>query len=325
MIEILTSGATNTVQDRGRAGFLLSGVCAGGAMDTIGYAAANALVGNSADAAVIEISLFPFRARFLADMTFALVGATCDVTLDGRPLPPCWAARARQGQALRVGPPKRGARLYLALEGGVDVPEVLDSRSTDLKSKFGGLEGRGLVRGDKLKTMRNSIAPAKVGPWGLGCSPYGDTALPSPGGPATAVRVIVAAEFEAFTPTARDSFFQTEWLVATDANRMGYRLSGPELRTTDAMNLFSHGIVPGTIQVPPSGQPIVQLADANTCGGYPKIATVIQADLWKLAQSPVNGKIRFVRCDLMGAHDLFRQQVASIDQLRRAISWAIAA
>lgn len=294
MIEILSTGLSNTVQDAGRPGYFDAGVSLCGVMDRPAFAAANALLGSDPNAAGIELALFPFRLRFHADTRFALTGAAGPAALDGEALPPWWSREAKAGQVLRLEPRVNGARAYLAFAGGIDVVPVLGSRATDAKGGFGGLEGRGLNRGDRLALLpapaaKNRKAPAHA----LGAVP----SWLGEGEPWRAVRVLPAAEYGAFTPEARDTFFGTDWLVSADANRMGYRLEGPKLALTAPLELFSHGLMPGTVQVPASGLPIVQMADANTCGGYPKIATVIEADLWKLAQAPVGAKIRFVETD----------------------------
>lgn len=282
MIEILTTGAANTVQDPGRFGHLNIGVSRCGAMDRMALATGNALLGNGPEAAGLEIAIFPFRLSFLADVDFAVTGADCRATLDGKALPPFWAASAKGGQVLALSPPLAGARAYIAFAGGIDVPEILGSRSTDLKGGFGGHQGRGLKRGDRLATLEPG--PRKLPPSGLGALPHSAD---------TNVRVIPGAEFETFTAEAIEAFFAAQWVIYNASDRMGYRLSGPQLALRCRTELLSHGILPGAVQVPSSGQPIIQLADANTCGGYPKIAHVIEPDLWKLAQAPLGSALRF--------------------------------
>ncbi|CAE6881233.1 MULTISPECIES: biotin-dependent carboxyltransferase family protein [Paraburkholderia] len=300
MIEILSNGAPNLIQDMGRRGHLGIGVSRGGAMDTVALSHANALVRNDAGAAAIEISLFPFRARFLADTQFSVTGADCVVRLDEEVMAPWWSRQARAGQTLLVERPRRGARAYVAFKGGIDVKPVMGSRSTDLKGAFGGYEGRGLRRGDILKL--NEREGALISNAGLGIVPKDlPTFWQELSSGLVAVRAIPAAEYELFTDDARQVFVRTDYEITPDANRVGYRLKGASLPLRRPLELLSHGIVAGTVQVPPSGQPIIQLAEANTCGGYPKIATVIEADLWKLAQAPIGCRIRFVLTDVASA------------------------
>lgn len=316
MIEILTTGMLNTVQDRGRRGWLDIGVGHGGAMDRLALDMGNALLGNPPDAAGIEVVIFPFRLRFGADAIFAVTGADCAATLDGVPLPPDWRQGARAGQVLALAPPRRGARGYVTFAGGIDVPEVLGARATDLKNGFGGLEGRGLRRGDRLALGADG-RPLGRGPMngGVGFGALRGDPLPAPGA-RVELRVIPAAEHACFTRAAHALFRDSDWEVTAEANRMGYRLAGPALALERPLELLSHGILPGVVQVPPSGQPIVQLADANTCGGYPKIAAVIAPDLWRIAQAPVGARLRFVETSRAAARDTMRAEAALLADLR---------
>jgi 5-oxoprolinase (ATP-hydrolysing) subunit C len=294
MIEVLAAGALTTVQDRGRYGCLRWGVGTAGAMDGVALAAGNILLGNAQDCAAVEVQIFPFRVRFHEDCSFALTGADCGARLDDLPLMPWSAHNARAGQELMLGPPLPGpartSRAYLCLPGGVDVPIVLNSRSTQLRGAFGGLEGRALRRGDSLR----AAAPSAGRTSGvLGLLPP-EIALPLRRDGCPAVRVLPAAEYSGYTEASRAAFWRNEWKVTPHSDRYGYRLAGEALQPVTAMEMRSHGIVPGVIQVPPDGQPIVQMRDAQPTGGYPKIGTVIEADLWRLGQAPIGGRIRFV-------------------------------
>ncbi|ANJ72410.1 biotin-dependent carboxyltransferase family protein [Ralstonia insidiosa] len=319
MIEILTNGAPNVIQDLGRPGTMALGVSRNGAMDTLAISLANALIGNEASAAAIEVCLFPFRARFETDTEFAVTGADCTVRLDGELVAPWWARSARAGQSLSIERPKHGARAYVALRGGIDVEPVLGSRSTDLKAGFGGLGGRGLRRGDTLKL--NAVQSRDQRATDLGVVPRDVPALwQELASGCVTVRTLPAAEYGLFTSEARHAFEHADYEVTPDANRVGYRLAGPCLPLVAPVELLSHGIVPGTVQVPPSGQPIVQLADANTCGGYPKIATIIEADLWRLAQAPIGCRIRFSMTDIDSALSALRTQREEQAKLRRTLA-----
>jgi biotin-dependent carboxylase-like uncharacterized protein len=290
MIEILSTGLPNTIQDLGRPGHLAQGISHGGAMDKEALTVANQLLGNPPAAAGIEVALFPFRLRANVETAIAVTGADCAVSVGERAYPSWWAMPIRAGETLRIDAPRAGARSYVAFAGGIDVPVVIGARATDVKVGFGGLEGRGLKRGDRL---RLGPAPCALALGGLGAALDERRSTGNGSDAPITVRTLPAAEHAAFTPQARTLFCQSDWTITTDANRMGYRLSGATLDLISPLELLSHGIVPGTVQVPPSGQPIIQLADANTCGGYPKIATVIEADLWRLAQAPVGARLRF--------------------------------
>ncbi|TKC87945.1 biotin-dependent carboxyltransferase family protein [Trinickia terrae] len=318
MIEVLSSAALATVQDHGREGYLRYGVGTAGAMDRLALAVGNLLLGNPDDAAGIEIPMFPFRIRFLEDLDFALTGADCAARLGDKPVLPWWTTRAKKGDVLTVGVPANGMRCYLSLAGGVDVPVVLGSRSTQLRGQFGGFEGRQLQKGDVVKAAglagRHGHDAAEQGQGaGFGAVPP-EHALPAPqctpsAQPGdTVVRVLPAAEYDCYRAESIDAFWREGWKVTPQSDRYGYRLAGPALEPVRPIEKRSHGIVPGVIQVPHSGQPIIQLRDAQPSGGYPKIGTVIEADLWRLAQARIGTRIRFVQTT-------YREAVAALEEL----------
>jgi biotin-dependent carboxylase-like uncharacterized protein len=294
MIEILSAGALATVQDLGRTGELKVGVGVSGAMDPLALVAGNILVGNEDGAAGIEIPVFPFIMCFLRSTVFAVTGADCAPTLDGDCVLPWWAQRAKAGQTLKLSiPPSaswRASRAYLCVAGGIDVPMVLGSRSTQLRGAFGGHEGRPLRDGDLLSTADHPGAAD-----GFGLVPPGlDLPFEVDGVPA--VRVLPAAEYEDFSPSSLEALWSCAWKISAQSDRYGYRLLGDELKPMRPLELSSHGIVPGVIQVPHGGQPIIQMRDAQPSGGYPKIGTVIEADLWRLGQAPIGSRVRFALC-----------------------------
>ncbi len=325
MIEIVSAGALCTVQDLGRTAYRRYGVGTAGAMDQLALAAGNLLVDNPLDAAGLEIPVLPFAVRFQDDLSITVTGADCTIELDGKPLLPWWKHRARAGQVLTLGSDgcgfTSGARSYLLVAGGVDVPEVLGSRSTQLRGRFGGHQGRALINGDVLK------AGVLTGASKLPCEGYGlvppVVALPASAyyqanshatSPVTAVRVLPAAEYSAFDDVAIHCFWQTDWKISAQSDRYGYRLAGPALSMKTALETRSHGVVPGVIQVPPGGPPIIQMRDAQPSGGYPKMGTVIEADLWRLAQAPAGSRIRFVETTYTGALEASR---CASDYLRK--------
>lgn len=318
MIEILSSGALNLVQDLGRPAHIGIGVSGGGAMDAPALALANAMAGNEASAAGIEVSIFPFRIRFLQPAAFACTGAFTTLQRPQRNLSSWWAGHADAGEVVTIAAPHLGSRAYLALAGGIDVPSVLGSRSTDLKSGFGGYQGRGLRKGDRLALGGGARSDA-LRPFGIAPPSRVDFARQLAAGTAT-IRVLPAAEYEQFTADARKAFGATGYRLTPDCNRQGYRLEGAALKTKRPLELLSHGIVPGTVQVPPSGQPILQLAEANTCGGYPKIATIIEPDLWRVAQLRPGQAIRFVVVDHEAALAACRAHENEQARLREAVA-----
>lgn len=315
MIEILTGSSLNTIQDFGRPHAMAMGVAQGGAMDRLALSHGNLLLDNPVDAAGIEIVFFPFRVRFHAETSFAVTGAACPATLDDLKLPRDWAIIARPGQTLTLRAPEQGARAYLTLRGGLDVPPVLGARSTDLKGGFGGLEGRALQKGDRLSCLAASTLCLPAAGYGL------TRPCPLPHADGTRIRVLPAAEHEVFTPESLKTFHAASWTLTPSANRMGYRLEGQNaLKLSRPLSLFSHGILPGTVQVPPAGQPIIQMMDANTCGGYPKIATVIAPDLRLLSQTVVGAPVHFETITRDEAVQIIRQEAADLKRLATEIA-----
>jgi len=311
VIEILSSSALATVQDLGRAGALRWGVGTSGAMDPLALAAGNLLLGNEEGAAGIEVPVFPFRVRFTADCAFAVTGADCAARLDDVPLLPWWTHEARAGQVLQLGVPRqdgswRASRAYLCLAGGIDVPQVLGSRSTQLRGAFGGLAGRALRQGDALCAGRPGAGQRVTG---FGLVPPA-LMLPLQAGGMPAMRVLPAGEYQCYTEASRAAFWSEPWKITPQSDRYGYRLAGTPLEPVKPIEMRSHGIVPGVIQVPAGGQPIIQMCDAQPSGGYPKIGTVIEADRWRLGQAPIGSHIRFVETS-------WDEAVAALEQTRR--------
>lgn len=311
---MVVSGGLNTVQDRGRFGCRRYGVGTSGVMDPLALEVGNALLGNTGDEAALEVQTFPFSVRFERAASFSVTGADCGAVLDGRPLPPWWATRARPNQLLELGRPRSGARAYLCVAGGIDVPLVLGSRSTYMRSGFGGHEGRALRPSDALGVLP---VPARLLPE-LGAEPA-SVALPGAAvaGGAVPLRAIAAGEHELFPAEARERFWGTNWRISAQSDRGGYRLSGPKLLLAAPLEMRSYGVVPGTVQVPAGGEPIIQLSDANTAGGYPKMAGVIEADLWRLGQVGPGGRVRFVQVSHIEAVEAMRPVERYLASVRR--------
>lgn len=295
MIEVVMLPPLASIQDAGRDGYWAHGLGRAGATNLRAHRLANLMLGNRDGAATLEIPLTPARFRFTLAGAFALAGAACGARLDGRPLPRCWAGVAPAGAKLTLGAAQEGGGVYLALPGGIDVPEVLGSRSTQLRESFGGLDGRVLAPGDSLAAIGD--AP-RLPAAGL------SLALPAPerdAAGAVLVRALPSTELAEFSLSSRDAFWSTPYAVTAQSNRQGFRLEGAVLERETGGELRSHGIVPGIVQVPNGGQPIIQLADSATMGGYPKIAAVIEADLWRVASCRPGDRLRFIEVDLAGA------------------------
>ena len=317
MIEVVAPGMLTTIQDLGRTGHRASGVGPGGAVDTLSHRVANRLVGNPDDAAALEITLLGPRLVFPAEAWVAITGAMRGAvvgTADGEATEvpaghPIWVPA---GATLTCGPcAPHGCRSTLAVAGGLDVPAVLGGRGTDLRSGFGGFQGRALLAGDRIAVGASrrkppadrhrvvvvpQTAPPELTPWPNGSPANG--AAPPP------IRVLRGPEFEAFSEKSREGLFTSTFIVTPDSDRSGCRLSGQAL-SSPAMTL-SEVVVAGTIQVPPSGQPIVLAADHPVTGGYPRIAVVATIDLPRIGQAPPGAALRFVEIGLDEAQRLLQ-------------------
>ena len=307
MLTILRAGISTSIQDVGRTGWRQYGVGLSGALDIPAMKTANLLVGNPQDSAVLEITLGQFSAEFGRDGWIALTGAGCHASIDGKPLWTGWRTAVKAGQKLTLAMPVRGMRSYLALDGGFDIPPLLGSMSTDLKAGFGGQYGRRVEEGDQLplgQPTRHFRKPAGVRQllWG------------------NRLRALTGPEYQEFSRESQEAFWRSSWRLSPQSNRMGYRLQGRTLVRNSERDLLSHGLLPGVIQVPPNGQPIVLMSDAQTTGGYPRIASVIEADLYHLAQIRLGEPIHFVHCTLQEALKAKQQQQQVLDQM----AWGLA-
>lgn len=306
MLNIIRAGLQTTVQDQGRNGLRGQGVSLGGALDAPALYAANLLVGNRGTDAGLEVTLGECTVEFTRDGWMALTGAGCDAYLDKQRIWTGWNYPVRAGQRLVLHRPKRGMRSYLAVSGGIDVPKVLGSRSTDLTGGFGGLDGRRLKDGDVLPLGEVRRVPQKSqGIKQLLFNNY--------------IRVLPGPEYQEFSPEEQAFFWRTPWHLSPQSNRMGYRLNGHVLRRSSSREMFAHGLLPSVIQVPHGGQPIVLMADAQTTGGYPRIACVIEADLYHLAQIRLGEPIHFIRCTLAEAQQAYKEQKIYLRQLERGL------
>jgi antagonist of KipI len=299
MIRVESPGLFTTVQDLGRWGHQHQGVPVAGPMDPFAHRLANLAVGNDASCATLETTLVGPRLRFAAAARFAVAGATCAMTLDGRPVVPGVPHEAPEGSELAIGRVVRGARAYVAVAGGIDVPLVLGSRSTHVPSGMGGVDGRPLKTGDVLRVGLSSATP------GLAIEP-----APLPDGGAV-LRVLPGPEADAFEPDGVRVLARTRLVLHQDSNRMGYRLTGVRLSKVPA-NRLSSATTMGTIQVPPDGAPILLMADRQTTGGYPRIAHVIAADFGMAGQLKPGDWIEFFVCSADEARAALHERERSV-------------
>ena len=310
------------MQDLGRLGFRQFGVSVGGALDSHALRVANLLVGNDESAAGLEITLGGLRLRFVDDRIVAWCGGGFDVRLGSTSVAAGHAALVRSGQELMFNQPKVGCRCWLGISGEIDVPIVLGSRSTDLRTNFGGFDGRALRDGDEIALGRNSkhaqslvdlLREQRISPW----SPPHDWSSPAQREPI--LRVMRGSDWNRFNDVTIQRFTNEVFIVSPDSDRMGVRLEGIELKRNHDIDLISEAVVPGTIQVPPGGKPIVLLGDCQTIGGYPKIAHVISVDLPIAAQLRLGDRVRFHEVSLIEAHHLLAERERDLAEFRVGI------
>jgi antagonist of KipI len=266
-----------TIQDSGRWGYQSCGVPVAGPMDPLSHRLANALVGNDRGAATLEVTLVGPELEFEDERVVAVTGADFEITLDGKLAQTGAPFMVAPESRLRFGRRRRGARAYLAIRGGVAVPPVLGSRATHVISAMGGLGGRSLKAGDRLPLGVADVARPTA-------TALADPVVPLPGQPAR-LRVLPGPQADAFAADAFEALQSAAYTVGQQSDRMGFRLEGPRLAHARGADIISDATPLGVLQVPASGQPILLMADRQTTGGYPKIGTVISADL------PVAGQL----------------------------------
>ena len=299
-IAVIRPGLHTTVQDLGRWGLQARGVPVAGPMDVWSHRLANALVGNARTAATLEITLIGPELLFEDDRLVAVVGAEFDLSVDDTAGKIGVAQPVRAGSRLRINRRSRGARAYLAVAGGIDVPAVFGSRATHVSSRMGGHEGRALRPGDclKLGLASRSDVSARGRDRAAAASPAAGVATVciEPGGTAR-VRILPGPQSDRFDGEALQLLQSAPYRLTPDSNRMGFRLEGPALARRDDREMLSDPTAFGVVQVPRSGQPILLMADRQTTGGYPKIATIITADAGVAGQLAPGDSIRFAVCD----------------------------
>jgi biotin-dependent carboxylase-like uncharacterized protein len=309
-IDVLDGGMLTTVQDLGRVGSQKYGVPESGAMDGLTLRAANRLVGNADSAACLEMTLTGPELRFGGPVVIALTGADLGALVNGRPAARWQAVSVAADTVLTFGGVRDGMRAYLAVNGGIDVPLVLGSRSTFTRSALGGFEGRALCAGDRIPVGAASGPPR--GPGRL----LPRHAVPLYGH-AHSVRVVMGPQDDAFTDEGIRTFLAETYTLSTQSDRIGCRLSGPRIAHRTGADIVSDGTTLGSVQVTGDGLPIVLMADRGTTGGYAKIATVTSVDVSRLAQAMPGDRITFVRIGLDEAHALLRGAHAWLDAIRR--------
>ena len=298
MINVVKPGLFTTVQDLGRYGFAHLGISPAGAADALSLRIANLLVGNDETAPALEMTLLGATLTFDEPVVLALTGASCECRLGSARVSPNEPVEIAAGSVLQCGSTIDGARCYLAVYGGFDVPLVMESASTDVRGSFGGFEGRRLQKGDVLRIGKSQKARRRR--LRAGAAEGLQRAGP--------VRATRGAQCDWFSPDAYAGFLETPYLVSEQSDRAGLRLRGKAVPPREKTQLLTDGIPLGAIQVPHDGQPIILFVDQQTTGGYPKIANVIAADMHRVGQLRPREEVRFAEVSIAEAVEALREQ-----------------
>jgi len=291
---VLKPGLFTTVQDKGRYGYLKYGVPVSGAMDTYSLVAANLLVENHPNDACLELTLIGPELRVLTKTQIAVSGAAISVTINGESVPLWQMLNVQEGDVVSFGKMENGCRAYLSIRGGINTPHVLGSRSTYVRGGFGGTSGRQLQIGDIIEGFE--VPPLKF-----------ERSMPEKLVPQFAghfkVHAILGPQANIFTEKGINTFLSNLYKVTPEADRMGYRLEGPAIEHKTKADIVSDALLPGAVQVPKNGKPILIMRDAQTTGGYPKIAVVITPDISLLGQARPDDTIEFAKITVNQAYE----------------------
>lgn len=324
-IRVLHSGLLTTIQDIGRYGSQKFGVIVSGAMDSYSLRLANLLVGNKEKEATLEITLFGTTLQFDEDTLISITGGDFLPTIDGKKVLSWRPILIKKNSVLKFNSAIKGSRAYVAFAGGIDIPEIMESKSTYLRANIGGFNGRALQKGDifsvgevseigekLIEQLKNNDATWSVDFNNLIRFEQNQY-----------IRVIKGTEFNRFDHKSQNTFFEKPYTLTVQSDRMGYRLDGPTLSLAENFELLSEGVTFGTVQIPSNGQPIILMADRQTTGGYPKIAQVITADLPSLAQIQPTGTIRFKEVTLAEAENEIFKNEQLIKNIKNSIHYKI--
>lgn len=317
-VTVIKPGVCTTVQDRGRYGYMGSGFSPSGVMDRRAFRIANLLVDNNDNAPVLEFCLAGPTLRFTTNTFIAITGADFNPTLNGKPIPMYMAVLVKRGSVLSFTAPRKGVYGYLAIAGNsLAVPEVMGSRSTNLKCAIGGWKGGKLTTGDYLPFATKNV---EFLPNLASHMIDYDSDFYQWDADEITLRVVPGPQDDMFTEEGRHTFYSETYHTTPQCDRMGFRLDGPAINTVDGSDIISDGIAFGAVQVPNHGRPIIMLADRQTTGGYAKIGTVATADIPKLVQCAPGRAIRFERVSVQEAQDLYRAEARKVKALRALVS-----
>lgn len=309
-MKVVKAGLCTTIQDIGRIGYQQYGVPVSGVMDEFAFRVANFLVGTDENNAVLEIPYLGPTLEFDFDITIAITGANLSPKINGQDIAMWKSVNIRKGDVLTFSTIRSGVRAYLAFSAEIDVPFVNGSKSTLLKSRLGGFEGRQLKIGDIL----NFKNPKLVAKRKILASKYIPEYLKN-----EEIRVVLGPQDDYFTEKGINTFLNSEYEVTKEADRMGMRLEGEAIEHKNKADIISDAAVFGSIQVPGNGKPIILLADRQTTGGYTKIATVIKAELPKLAQMTTGNKIKFRKLTVEEAEQEYINFYKKLEEIKNSI------
>ncbi len=310
-VRVLKAGMLTTVQDLGRTGYQSQGFSVAGVMDVRSFKIANLLLDNPENEAVLEFTLIGPTLQFTSETIIAITGGDFSPTVNGKPVPMYTALYMNRGDILKFKSARTGSRGYIAFSSYLDIPVVMGSRCTNLKSQIGGFKGRKLKDEDYLgfRIKRRYL------PFFLSRSLEPDSFEKE----SETLRVVMGPEDDAFSKQGIETFLNNEYTVTSDFDRMGCRLDGPFIAPKESSDIISDGIAFGSIQVPSHGKPIILLADRQTTGGYAKIATVATVDIPKLVQRKTDHKIKFEAITVQEAQKLYLEEEQEYRDMRAKI------
>ncbi|MDQ0483781.1 biotin-dependent carboxyltransferase family protein [Guptibacillus hwajinpoensis] len=311
IFKVTKPGLLTTIQDSGRVGYQQYGIVVSGAMDSFSMNIANFLVGNPRNEAVIEVTVMGPKLVIMKDVVIAICGGDLSPKVNGEKAPMWKSFEVKEGDTLEFGQPNVGARSYISVAGGFDLPFVMESKSTYLKAGIGGLEGRALEKGDVLYGAREENGKS-------GRALHRDK-VPTYSNELE-IRVVLGPHHRAFSDEAVQTFLSSTYEVTPQSDRMGFRLKGPTLEHATSADIISEAIPLGGIQVPANGQPIILMADRQTTGGYTRIATVISGDIPCLAQAMPGCKIHFREVSVEEAQNIYENNDRLIRTLEKVSS-----
>lgn len=311
-IKFANGGFLTTIQDRGREGYQEFGVSVSGAMDRRSLALANLLVGNDEYEAAVEVTLMGPVMEFTSENIIAVTGGDLGAKLNGKPLSMYEAVAVKAKDVLSFSGMKSGSRGYVAFAGGLDVPLVMGSKSTNMKSKLGGYEGRKLGAGDLIEFAAPKTTLPNMGKRRVEPDDFSSMDI--------TLRVLMGPQDDCFTEKGIGTFLSSTYSVTNESDRMGCRLEGEVIEHKNGGDIITDGIAFGAVQVPTHGQPIIMMADRQTTGGYTKIANVISVDLPKMAQTRPGCKIKFKKVTIEEAQRLYLDELNWYKQLKDQLS-----